>query len=229
MLKKDAGVDLRTGTSSIIIDKFVELTGTAVFGIIGLILLLYIPGGSSLKIILALLLAFTFSVLFLVYYRTISGKGSFSSLFSIFKLHKIARFRNLADALEDIERNMEKFFKNHRKEFLISFLAYALYGIAIVLDVKFIMLSLGFNLPLPSIILILVVIGIANFIPVPAGLGFLEAGQSSLLQLLKGQGSIGLALSLLSRFKDLLFVAFGFSLISHFSGRVIEKKIKKSF
>src|SRR3989344_9346185 len=44
MLKKEANIDLRTGSSCIILDKFVELTGAVIFGAIGLVLLFFTPG-----------------------------------------------------------------------------------------------------------------------------------------------------------------------------------------
>lgn len=229
MLKKEKHVDLKTGSSSIIIDKFVELLGTAVLGLIGLYLFLSLPLLSGMfKIIIGILLGFTFFVLFMLYYRTITGKGSFSSLFVFLRLHKIFRFRNFVHVLKNIEKKMESFFLDHKKEFLLSCLFYVLYGIIAIFEFKFLLLGLGINVSLKIIIMSITFFGIANFVPVPAALGFLEAGQSTLFSLVKNDASIGFALSLVIRARALSFVAVGFAIISHFSGKQLEKIVKKS-
>lgn len=226
MLKKEAGVDLRTGSSSVIMDKFVELTGTVIFGLVGLGLLLALPQSPMyFKLILTGLIAFTFLVLFLFYYRTVSGKGSFSSLFDFFNFGN--RFDKFVKAVEDVEKKMEVFFKRYKKKFFLSFLFYLLYGLTLIVELKVLLLSFGVDVGLVAIILSLTVLGLVNFIPVPAALGFLEAGQSSLFSILEGKGEIGFALSLMLRLRALIFVALGFGLVSYFSGKQVKKKVRE--
>ncbi len=225
MLKKEEGINLKTGASSIVIDKFVELAGTALFGVLGLILLLTIPGISlSLKIILLCLILFTFIFLFVIYYRTVLGKGVFSSLFDLFNSGSLDQFIN---AVKGMEKKMEEFFKNYKKRFFLSFMFYFAYGLTAVIEMKFLFLSFGVNASIFEIALSLIILGLVNFIPVPAALGFLEAGQSSLFEILQGQGSVGFALSLLLRARSLIFVGLGFGLISYFSGKEVRKKVKE--
>jgi hypothetical protein len=228
MLKKEADIDLRTGSTSIILDKFVELAGTTLFGVLGLILLMYVKGIPFwFKFLLFVLIVFTFLLLATIYYRTVTGKGSFSSLFNLLRLYKISKIENFVKTLEDVEIKLEKFFKNHKKEFMISFFFYFLYGLAVILEMKYLLLSFGISANLTSIILALTLIGLVNFIPVPAALGFLEAGQSSLFYILKGEGSIGFALSIMIRLRNLFFTAVGFALISYFSGNQVRKMVRK--
>jgi uncharacterized membrane protein YbhN (UPF0104 family) len=89
------------------------------------------------------------------------------------------------------------------------------------------LLSIGFNYPVMKIILIIAAWGILNFIPTPAGLGALEAGQSALFVLLEDNGSIGLAMTLILRFGYLTMVALGFVFLSHFSRKQIWKEENK--
>jgi uncharacterized protein (TIRG00374 family) len=233
MMKKENKVDYKTGSSGVIVDKFVELAGTVAFGAVGMIILLNLPEVPLyFKGILAFLIVGAFYVLAIFYYRTVKGKGSFSVLFNFFRLHKIARFKNFVRVLKDVERKLDRFFRGHKKEFFLSFFAYGVYGVLAVLEMKFLLLSFGVSLSVGLLIVVLTVLGLINFIPVPASLGFLEAGQSGLFYFLKGEGSIGFALSLMLRIRNLLFTALGFGLISHFSGRQVErvlegKKIKK--
>ena len=227
MLKKEANIDLRKGSSSIIIDKFVELTGAVIFGAIGIILLFFTPVSFLFKIILALIILYAFYGLFLIYYRTITDRGSFSTAFTFFRLNKIKKIENFVHVLEDIEKKLKKFFVKNKKELLMSFFYYFVYGILIIFEFKFLLLSLGLDASLVTVILSLTVLGFVNFIPVPAALGFLEAGQTSLFHVLTEKGGIGFVLSLLIRIRNLFFVALGFSLISHFSGGEIEKRLIK--
>jgi uncharacterized protein (TIRG00374 family) len=224
MLKKESNVDLRTGSASIIMDRFVDLFGSVFFGIVGAILFLSIPNiAFSLKLILVAMLLSLLGILTIFYYRTVTGKGSFSSLYNLFRLYKISRFENLVEAIEDMEKKMRRFFMKHKKKFLLSLLIYFIQVIFMTLEIKFLLLSFGVNASLLMIIFALNVFGLVGLIPVPAALGFLEAGESGLFQLLYGNGVIGVALSLILRVKYVIYVAAGFSIISHFSGKQVER------
>ncbi|MCA9485252.1 MAG: flippase-like domain-containing protein, partial [Nanoarchaeota archaeon] len=56
MLKKECGVDYKTGTTAVVMDKFVEFLGTILYGVFGLFLLVSIPAVPNIaKIIFAIL------------------------------------------------------------------------------------------------------------------------------------------------------------------------------
>ncbi len=229
MLNKECNIDLKTGSATIIMDRFVELTGAGIFGLAGLFILMFMPNFPLyLKISLATVIILGFFFLFIFYYRTLTGKGSFTLIINFLRLYKIVKIKSFIHALEDVEKKMSWFFINHKKAFVLSFLVYFVYGILVIVEMKVLLLSLGVNASLGILILVAVVHGIATFVPVPAGVGFLEAGQTGLFYLLENQGSIGFALSLLIRIRDLILVAFGFALISYFGGRQIEKIIEKA-
>lgn len=229
MLKKEQDIDMKIGTSSVILDKFIEFVGTAIFGFIGLIILFFLPQlPLYAKLILAGILIVSFYILFILYYRTVTGKGCFSSLFVKLRLNRIFKRKNFVRTLKAVEKRMEKFFVEHKREFFMASLTYVVYSVLAILEFKFLLLSFGINVSISIIILAIIVWGLANFVPVPAGLGVLEAGQAGLFSLLEGDGNIGFALSLLTRIRALLFVAIGFSFITHFSGKQLEEKYKKS-
>lgn len=229
MLKKEHDIDMKIGTSSVILDKFIEFVGTAVFGFIGLVILFFLPElPIYVKLILAGILVVSFYILFILYYRTVTGKGSFSSLFVKLKLNRIFKTKNFVRTLKAVEKRMGKFFVEHKREFFMASLTYVVYSILAILEFKFLLLSFGINVSLSIIVLAIIVWGLANFVPVPAGLGVLEAGQAGLFSLLEGDGNIGFALSLLMRIRALLFVAIGFSFITHFSGKQLEESYQKS-
>jgi len=227
MLNKDCGVSLRTATSAVIIDKFVELFGSVIIGIIGLTLLFFIPGiPYTLKATLSIVLIMSVIMLLLVYYLTIKGRGPFTSLFNALKFYKIAKWKKLTKIIKDVEGRMATFFQDHKKAFFISFSYYILYTITSFLEFKLAFLMIGINVSLLEIILATVIWGLMNFVPVPGGIGFQEASQSGLFSVLKGSASAGLAFSLIIRFGLLIVVGIGFAIIFDFGGKELIQKYK---
>jgi glycosyltransferase 2 family protein len=225
MLKKECNVGFRTGSSAIILDKFVEIIGTIFVGLIGLIILILMPGiHSKIKWILTIITVGGSIILYYFYYRTIQKKGSFSSLYKLLKFYKITKWKSLLKVLKDVELKMHKFFVFNQKEFLLSFIFYIVYFILNIIEFKFLFLSFGVDLSVVEIILTIVVLGLVNFIPTPAALGFFEASQSGLFKLLKESAGVGLAFSIIVRVRNIFFTAIGFAIISHFSGKQIIEK-----
>ncbi|MBS3076354.1 flippase-like domain-containing protein [Candidatus Pacearchaeota archaeon] len=228
MLKKENDIDYKTGSSAIIIDKFVEFLGSFVVGMIGLCLILFLPNvDKSLKLLLALFMLICFIVLVFVYYFSIKGKGPFTYFFNLLRFYKIKKLKNFSSIILEVEEKMGNFFIHHKKEFFWSSFIYFLFGIATYYEFKFLLMAFGVHASPTEIIMSIVVWGIINFVPVPAGLGFQEASQTGLFEILMGSGEIGLALTLLERVRSLFFVSLGFALISHFSGKTILKKFEE--
>jgi len=225
MLSKETKIDTKTAATTIIIDKAIEFTGSIMIGIIGLYLIFYIPEFPILpRIALSFLIALSILVLVGFYRSVIKKKRSFSYLFNLFKLYKIKKLRKFNKSLVYVEDKLNNFFIQHKKEFLFSCFFYLLFGIFLILETKFLLLGLGFNASLKMIILVMTVIGIANCIPVPAALGFLEAGQSSLFLFTQKNAGMGFSFSLIQRTRSMFFVALGLVIISHFGGNQIIKK-----
>jgi len=227
MLKKESGVDLKTGSSAIIIDKFVEFFGSFSLGVIGLIAILLVPGfGWEIKLIFITVLVLGASLTTGFYLRTVNGKGSLSTMFQLARLHKIKKWKDFHLVLIDVEKLIEKFFREHKKALIKSGLFYLMTGVTFFLELKFLLLSFGVNVSLVDLIFIVNLWGIVNFLPVPAGIGFLEAGQSTLFHLLQGDGAVGLAMALVIRARSLLAVSIGFLLITQFSGKQVLTEFK---
>jgi len=132
MMHKECKVPYKIGGSSVVIDKFVELSFAVIVAIVGLFLLFLIPGVStSIKVILFSAILIATALLFFIYYWTIKGKGPFTRLFNLLRFYKFKRFKKASRLIKDVEERMEKFFNHHKKEFIISFLIYA---VVIVLE-----------------------------------------------------------------------------------------------
>ncbi|MBR9702175.1 flippase-like domain-containing protein [Candidatus Pacearchaeota archaeon] len=229
MMKKECGIDYKTGSSAVIMDKFIELFGSAGLGIAGLILLFFLPGiPLSWKVILGLVMVVSVLFLLFIYYWTVKGGGPFTYIFNLLRFYKFSKFKKFSGLLKDVEQKMYNFFVSHKKEFFWGCVLYGLYGLTTFFEFKFLFLSLGFDATIIELILTIVTIGMINFVPVPAGFGFHEAGQSGLLSVMRGSGEIGLAFILIARLRALVTVAVGFIIISHFGGKKLLDKVKES-
>ena len=228
MLKKENNIGWRNGSSAVLMDKFIELFGSLFFGLLGLFVLFLVPGISiTIKLIVAVVMLISFSVLAVVYYMTVKGKGPFTNLFTILRFYRISRFKKLKGMVKDIENKMAIFFIHHKKEFLLGFIGYIIYGCATYWEFKFLLLMFGIDLGFFELIIVVVVWGIVNLVPVPGALGFHEVTQSGLFEVMQGSGSTGLAFTLLVRLRTLFFIILGFSIISHFTGGEVLKKYNK--
>lgn len=228
MLKKECNIDLKTSTSAVIIDKFIEFFGTLTIGLIGLLILFFIPSPYELKLFLGTIMIISFIILFSIYYMTIIGKGPFTTLFNILQFYRIPKYKKFKGIIKDIEQKMNKIFKNNHKEFFLSYILYFLSALTTLYEFKFVLLAIGIKSNFIELVLIMVVWGLINLIPVPGGIGFQEAGQSSLFALIKNSGGIGFAFTLLTRIGIMIFISIGFGIISNFSGTEIIKRIKSN-
>lgn len=216
MLKKESNIDYITATSSVFIDKFVEILGSALYGIIGLILLMQLPGLSlNFKILFGFLVFLALLLLYWIFHRYKHGKDVIS---------KVIRFTNIKDHVREIDKQVHKFFKYKKKILFKSFMYYVISGVFFILEFKFLLLSIGVDTSLGELILIINVWGILNFVPSPGSIGFLEVGQAGLFHLLQGSSAEGLAMTLVLRSGYLLVVCLGFFIISKFGIKQFFKK-----
>ncbi len=225
MMNKESNIPYRAGGSGVIIDKFIEILGVAIVAIAGFFLLFLIPGvGFNIKLLLFGMIFLGILLLFFIYYWTINGKGPFTTLFNLLRFYKFKRFKKFSKFIKDVEKRMAKFFIHHKKEFFISLLIYGLVVLTGFLEFKFLLLALGFKASLTEIVLAHVVLGISSLLPVPAGLGFQEAGHSGLFALLRNAGGLGLIFSLIIRVRNLIITGIGFIILANFSRKEIVKK-----
>lgn len=226
MLNKENKIDMKTGTSAVIMDKFIEFTGTLIYGIISLTLLIFLDVPNFIRIMLGLALLAGFLVLSSTYYWTLKkGPGPFTNLFELLKIYRFPKFRKIKGAVAHVEKKMEDFFRKHKKEFFWGCATYLVYGVLTVFEAKYLLLAIGIETNLTELLIIIVIWGAINFVPVPAGLGFHEASQTGLFALLKGSGALGFAFALVTRIRQIFFTALGFAFASHFGGQQISKRV----
>lgn len=222
MLKKESSIDYVTGTSSVLLDKFVEICGSCLYGIIGFILLISLVGVPTyFKIIFGGAVLFGLGLLFFVYHKSKKDKKIFSTIIKLFRLNKLKK------SVKQIDIKIGDFFKYKKKILLLSFMYYFISGIFFIIQFKFLLLSIGFDASLFQLVLIINIWGLLNFVPTPSSVGFLEAGQASLFNLMQGNGAEGLAMTLLLRVGYLFVACIGFFFLAKFGVGQVFSKSKK--
>jgi len=221
MLKKECDIDYETGTSSIILDKFVEILGSVLYGVIGFILLISLIGVPLyFRIIFGSVILLGFGLLFFVYYKSKKDKNIFFTLIRLFRLNK---FIKLKESVKRIDVKIGNFFKYKKKILLKSFMYYLISGLFFIVQFKFLLLSIGFDASLFQLVLIINIWGLLNFVPTPSSLGFLEAGQATLFNLMQGNSAEGLAMVLLLRGGYVFIACIGFFILTKFGFKQIFK------
>jgi len=222
MLKKDHGVDYKTGTVSVILDKYIEYLGALVFGIIGLVLLLFTPSiPVDIKWVLFVLLAVSVVGMAFIYHRFVAEKGFFYPLFNLFLSKK--RIAKMSNTLKDVDTKMSHFMIHQKKAFFLSFIFYILSAITYITEFQFLLLAIGVSTTLLERILMVIVVGVASLIPSPMALGSMEAGQAGLFKMIKGNAGIGIFLSLAEKVKMIIVSAIGFLIIMISGGKRLLK------
>jgi len=226
MLKKESNVDYKTGTASIILDKYMEYLGSLTFGLVGVVLLIFIPGMPGIiRLILFGLIIFSMLVLTYVYYRLSRKKGLFHNLFSIFLSKK--RLEKMGKSLKDIDSRLSHFMIHQKKAFFASYSFYILSAVIAIIEYKFLLLSFGVSTNVLELIIVIMIVGITTLIPLPMALGSMEFGQSGFFALLKNEAGAGLLFSLIYRVRGLIVSAIGFCLLILFSGKDILRESRE--
>jgi len=201
------GISFKEGLANVTTDKTIEMTVSIGFFVLGLLILAL---GHPLPIFLRIfLIALCTLLIFLVwkfYSRILRGQSVFSALFRFLHLHKIKSIAKYEQAVVDFERPIIKFYNEKKKAFFVA-LGLSLLSIMLSLvEFKLVLLMLGINAPLGVVFMVLSVVGMAFIVPVPMGLGSLEAFQAALFSVLKIGSAAGIGLAMITRARDMIWV-----------------------
>jgi uncharacterized protein (TIRG00374 family) len=214
ILQRD-GVDFTTGASSTLIDKFMELSASGIVFVFGLLFFIFsyaLPPAT--KIVIFVICSLIALLIVLFYVQMFSGGSFLHKFFRIIGLYKIGFFKKHKKKIVEMERLMIKFFKKDKKHFVMAIIVTACAFLFMFVEYKSAVAILGEFITLPQVFLVFSVVGVAYLIPVPLALGTLEASQISLFSVLRMGTAVGLALSLLIKFRELVFTAIGMFFLS---------------
>lgn len=221
-------IPFEKGLSSILIDNILETSLDIVFSSFWIIILLFqleLPKKFEAFIIIFLILAFIF--LFIFFIRVYQKKPVFSLLF--YWLHSF-RFKFVSNFLKKI-KTIDKMFSIFLIKKRVTLLWFIMISFLIwtvgLIEYKFALLAINYNATIFQLFLIIVFAVVATMIPIPASLGVLELSQVSIFTLLSIDSTIGLALAIILRFRDVLLALIGLVLIYSFSINKLRLVFKK--
>ncbi len=213
------GISLSSATTSVVIDRLLELLASVVILSLCMITLIFVENGpfktgQGLFLVIAALALLSFILAFLFTGgRPLSRslillaglcRGSFPSIF--------ATTGSLTDLIVQGETQAESLFRHHGYHFLLANLFSLGHWFGIFAEFWLMSFFLGFPLSFSQLIAVVVVARLAFFTPLPAGIGVLETALPWMTATLGLGSGLGLSLCLIIRFRDLLFSLAGLGL-----------------
>jgi uncharacterized protein (TIRG00374 family) len=211
LLQRRQAVPAASAAASVTLDKLLELLANFTFLLVGVSTIVaagIIQGPLRLQAFSAALLLLALPLLYLLFLG--QGRHPLTRLLGRFtrRLHSpgIERFRQFVAAAEI---QVGQLCKAQSGAILLALLVSFIVWAAVILEVSLALRFLGFDLNLSQAIIILTAARIAYLLPIPAGLGTLEAGQVFAMQSLGLDPALGLSLSFLIRARDLALSGLG--------------------
>lgn len=210
LLSSRHNIPFQKALASVVIDKTLELTSSALFFVLGgLVVLMSFVVDPQLRFWIIGVSIFFILLAGLFNYRMIAGKSFFHKTFQIFGFDKVKKLKKFAKKLKEFERFVIKFYHEDRKFFVQAIIVSLISWILMFFEYSIAGAFLGQNFSPLQIFLIFSFVGAAYLIPIPMALGALEAGQISVFKIIKVDAAAGVALSLIVRVKDMIISAIG--------------------
>jgi uncharacterized membrane protein YbhN (UPF0104 family) len=131
------------------------------------------------------------------------------------RLHTLPRLGRWLGALEAAEGHLVGLLRDHPRAFARCLLVSLAVEALVITEYHTLLAAFGVRLPLPTLLMSLVMTGLARAVPTPAGLGALEAGQVTLLELAQNQAGVGFVVGIVLRLHETLWTAVGFAVLAH--------------
>ncbi len=214
LLHKD-GVPIAHATSSVILDVVFEIAGFIIYIALGLFISLFqnvLPAriewivGAALAVI-----AFAIALFFL---SITSSRGFFSTGMRLLLPKRLPFMRKLEPKILRVESLMRDTLRRNPRLILwmlgISIITVAFRGV----EVAYLAYFLEYPIGVVEAILLSSIPGLALLVPIPSALGILEGSTAGIVAAL-GLALNPIALVLLIRFRDVIFVILGVAHIGH--------------
>ena len=212
LLKQRENLPTEVAAASVALDKLLELLANFSFLLMGVIVVFFSDVLSSstraeLLILPASLLVFPLSYLVALWYdrRPISWiSGNLSARFP-----RSPRLKLSNQAIIATEHQVARFCKQNPFALLAAALLSIFIWVLMVYEFSLMLQFLGVRLNLFQVLTALTAARIAFLLPLPAGLGSLEAGQVMAMGLIGVNPVLGLSLSLFIRIRDVILGGLG--------------------
>ena len=225
---KKLGLDYKKGTASVIIDKILDGTFFLLFAVVGVVAFVF--NGNSLTNKLAwpivIIIWLLGGLLLLFYFKALNRESIMEWFLKIFGLRKrqVQQSKN-GKIIFDTEKEIIDFFSPKKKAFwegiTLSFIRYLLYFLRTVMMIFFLHRWIAPS----SALAIHGFDSLSLMLPLPAGLGGLEAASAFVFKSLGFYLSQGIVLALVWRSADLIVCLFGIIFIVKYGMDLAQMKV----
>jgi uncharacterized membrane protein YbhN (UPF0104 family) len=214
LLTRHHGVPTAVAISSVFIDKLIEIISNFAFLILGLLVISAAgsaPGsvpGWVLPLLITILLGMTAHLALLW-----QGKTPFTWL-ALYLSKKVSNQRQVQTiflALQQAENEMMTLCRSQPRFLFEAMGVSLLIWLGLLWEYQIMARFVGLSLDLSQVILALTLARLAFLVPLPGGLGALEASQVLAMQLLGFSPAFGISLCLIIRARDLVIGGAGLS------------------
>ena len=204
------GVSVEDATAGVALDRASELIGNTTAVIVYSSMFILSQSGVLTGSLATLSLTMICLTLLLIVpiFQLYRGKRPLAPLCS--RMAKFESLRTLASVVESAEsRIMDCLQRDPGLFFLAVAMAIAIEAIVVV-EYYFLFLAFGVEMPLTTLLLVILSGGVARTVPTPGGVGVLEGSQVALFGMLQSNPALGLKVGIILRLHDLLWIAVGF-------------------
>jgi uncharacterized membrane protein YbhN (UPF0104 family) len=117
------------------------------------------------------------------------------------------------DTIAAGEAHVADFLRDRPGAFIQGLLISLAVEALVIAEYHALLSAFGVMLPLPTLLMSLVTVGMTRAVPTPGGLGALEAGQVTLLELASGQAALGFVVGVVLRLHETLWTAVGLAVL----------------
>ena len=220
VMNKEQEVPINLGLTSVFLDRIAEFVSACLFIFAGAILLVatrsFVWGILMLIIAIIVFLGLYLAVVLIGLDRILSFLVNFLHLNKIPYHSKNVGQTTLGERFVFLGSQVDSYFRQSRLKFLFSVFVSFLILVIWLWQTKLIVGFLGFHLPWSKIFIIKIFITASMFLPIPASLGSYEGAHLLAFNLFGLPPDSAMALSVINRFLDLIWLTTGVVLISRF-------------
>jgi uncharacterized membrane protein YbhN (UPF0104 family) len=207
-------------TASVALDRFMEWVGNT-FCALGCVSVFALSrtstGGSGTTwLIVGMIVVLATLVAPLTMLRL--GWRPFRPLHRVRPRLKSVRLSRWLRLLYDTETQLIEVFRHHPAVFTLGTAGSLLIEITILAEHQLLLSSFEIHLGWPTLMMVVVTGGLARAVPIPAGVGALEASQVGLLAVASGDAALGFVVGIVIRLHELVWTLIGFAALARRGG-----------
>jgi uncharacterized protein (TIRG00374 family) len=210
LLNQRDGVKTSIAAASVTVDKLLELLANFSFLLVGITVVLLggsLKGATRIELILLPIILLVFPAAYLAFLRR--GHHPITSIFIRVHFVDSPRIERLIRTVEEIEIQVSEYCRENTVSLLVAAILSVGIWMLMVFEFSLMVRFLGVRLNFMQVLVALTAARIAFLLPLPAGLGTLEAGQVMAMGLIGVNPVFGVSLSLLIRLRDVMLGSIG--------------------